>query len=131
MSEKRIVEVYKADIPLQDGESVQVFERKLRDTVQKKFGLPRSEKKAGIYAYVRAVFSDRLVMEKDVEGPGRELKLWSVDYKRADNGEFSFGTPSEVKEQVNFVPVSKSVEQPERIEIENVWKDLFSWRSPR
>jgi len=127
---KNTVEVYKADIPLQEGETMQLFLEKLRGSVQKKFGVPRTEKKAGIYAYMRAVFADRIVMEKDVEGPGRELKLWSVDYKRAENGEFSFGTPSEVKEQVNFVPVSKSVEQPERIELD-VWKDLFSWRLPR
>jgi len=128
--EKNTVEVYKADIPLQEGETVQLFLEKLRGSVQKQFGTPRTEKKAGIYAYMRAVFADRIVMEKDVEGPGRELKLWSVDYKRGENGEFSFGTPSEVRQQVNFVPVSKSVEQPERIELD-VWKDLFSWRLPR
>ena len=123
----RAVEVYKADIPLQDGETINLFMEKLRNSVQAKFGTPRTEKKAGIYAYLRAVFADRIVMEKDVEGPGRELKLWSVDYKRGDDGEFSFGTPAEVKEQVDFVPVSK--EQPERVETD-LWKGLFSWLSP-
>jgi len=124
MNENRIVEVYKADISLQEGETLQLFLEKLRGSVQKKFGIPRTEKKPGIYAYTRAVFADRIVFEKDEEGPSRGMKLWSVDYSRADNGDFKFGTPSEVKEQVNFVPVSKSVEQPERIEFESVWKGL-------
>ena len=124
MSENRIVEVYKADIPLQEGETIGLYLEKLRGSVQKKFGVPRTEKKPGIYAYTRAVFADRIVFEKDEEGPSRGMKLWSADYKRGDNGEFSFGTPAEVKEQVDFVPVSKSVEQPERIEFESVWKGL-------
>lgn len=111
------VEVYKADLPLQKGETIQLYLDKLRGAVQQKFGVPRTDD-----AYMRAVFADRLVMEKVVEGPGRGMKLWAVEYSRQDSGDFKFGAPTEVKEQLNFVPVSKALE-PEKVEL-NFWKGL-------
>lgn len=119
------VEVYKANIPLQKGETIQLYLDKLLGAVQQKFGVPRTNEKPGVYTYMRAVFANRLIMEKDVEGPGRGMKLWAVEYSRQDSGDFKFGAPTEVKEQLNFVPVSKALE-PEKVELleQNFWKGL-------
>lgn len=123
---KKTVKIQKADIPLLDGESIQMFERKLRDEMQKKFGKKATAtNKVSTYVWPRAVFADRVIMEKEIPGGPYELQL--VTFKRADNGGFEFGEPVPVREQVNFVPVGKSVDgepEMEEMEVDDIWSGL-------
>lgn len=124
----RTVDVYKADLPLREGESINMFLDNLRGAIQAKFGKPRVGNKPGTYAFLRAAFAKRLVMEQDAEGPdARKRTLLAVEYSRKDNGDFEFGTPSEVREQVEFVSVSKANDSgPEKFEIgDDFWKGLL------
>lgn len=124
MTEQRMVEVYKANIPTREGESIQQFTETLRRAVQEKFGKPRTKDKPGVWIYTPAMYSDHLIFERDEEGPPRSMKTWKVTYTRKENGDFQFGTPEEVRKQVAFVPVSKSMEEPEKVSFESVWKGL-------
>lgn len=113
----QIVEIHKANVALLDGESLDQFSQILRGALQKKFGKPRSNNKPGIYVWPRAIFSDRAIIEKDEEGPGMTRGLWSVTYTRKDDGEFELGEPTKVREQLNFVPVSKAADDVVKLEL--------------
>lgn len=115
---KRTVRIQKADIALLDGETLDNFSQNLRMALQKSFGKPRKGNTPGIYVWARAIFSDRAVFEKDEEGPQREIGTWSVAYKRQGDGAFEFEQPVRVREQINYVPVTKSDDGPEMVEID-------------
>lgn len=127
---KKTVEIHKADISLLDGESLDQFQRSLRDSLVKKFGKrPTTGNMAkAIEVWPREVFSERVVFEKWTPGESGE-KLFVATYKRdGANGEFSFEEPVPVREQRNYVPVSKAKEDPvEVIEVDTtkgLWDGL-------
>jgi len=129
----RTVEVHKADIPLLDGETIQMYERKLRADLQKRFGKkPTKKSEASVYVWPRAVFADRVVIDKDELGIGDSSeRLFSVAYTRKDDGAFDFGELVAVREQVSFVPMAKSeggeggaADEVETVKVDGLWDNL-------
>lgn len=103
----REIIIEKAAIPLQTGETVDAYLRKIGDATQAKFGAkPSRNGEGGIYIWTRAVFKDTVVFEKS--GGAIERKLFSTKYQVKDDGSVEFlDTPTEVREVVSFEPVSK------------------------
>jgi hypothetical protein len=112
----RTIEIHKAQIALMDGESLDQFSRALRDSLTKKFakrpkaGASMAERAKSVEVWPREVFSERVVFEKWTPGePGD--RLFVATYKRdASTGEFTFEEPVPVREQRQYVPITKAAE---------------------
>jgi hypothetical protein len=99
--------VEKASIPLQSGETLDAYMRKISDAVSAKFGKPSTVGKSdGIWCWTRAIFKDNAVYESNPANGTR--KLFQVDYSVNDDGSVKLGSPTEVREVTSFEPVESA-----------------------
>lgn len=100
------VMVAKADLPLLVNETVQHFERALREALKAKFNKKYKLDKNG-YLWVCDVYADRAIVDIEpgyLPGKKRPMTMYlQVSYQRGPNG-FEFGAAIEVVRQVIYVP---------------------------
>lgn len=105
------VQVEKAQLPLQQNESVNAFLTELRKAVTKylfeklKIKVDR-EKGLGGNVWTCDVFSDQVVSEVTTYEKNKPTvyRFFATPYSRASTGEIALGEPVEVERRVTYVP---------------------------
>jgi len=112
MSDKTMmpVVVFKANIPLKKGETINAFTRKLSDEgvehCFKKLNLVKTDD----YVWMAEAFGDSAVFS--VYKKGKSDAYYACRYKRDEkSGSFDFGDMSEVEKVVGYRPKSEMVQK--------------------
>lgn len=108
------VHIEKADLPLENGESVNSFMSQLREAVRAhlfktlKIKVDR-EKGLGASVWMMDVFGDQVVAEVSTweEKKPTVRRYMAVPMRRDANGNVMFGDPVEVVKRVTYVPKSQ------------------------
>lgn len=107
------VNVTKADLPLQTGESVGAFTSTLREAVRAHLFETlklKVDREKGVHAdvWMNEVFSDQAIAEVNEHAPKepRTRRFMAVPYSRSGNN-LTLGTPVEVVRRVSYVPKSE------------------------
>lgn len=101
--------IYKANMPLADGESLSQYTSALRDAVQKQAQKKLANKNGMCSAYMIETYADAVIVDVYVPSdPGSSMgssyKFYAAPYTRAKDGTFNVGAFKEVKRVQSYQP---------------------------